>query len=333
MESVAKCLRELDPSIKLVNERPQILALIDLLTLNVSLDVRSHHMYARYRKLKRGIPQTRWPCRTCKGRGCKKCSGTGQQYEHSVQALVGDPLLPIFEAEDHSFHGMGREDIDVRCLGRGRPFVIELKKPRKRNIDLEKAMVSINEAADGAIEILGLRSSQRSEVVRVKETPAEKSYRIGFRMYPSRQDEEVDLQALKKSELEKLCNERGLTKSGTKAVLIERLNTTDELPDEEKIFEVLRGMEGITIAQRTPKRVAHRRADKIRKRKVIEVSEISVNKVDGELEVEVNLRCESGTYVKETVHGDEGRTEPSIAGLLNARCEVQWLDVADIHAD
>jgi tRNA U54 and U55 pseudouridine synthase Pus10 len=48
---------------------------------------------------------------------------------------------------------------------------------------------------------------------------------------------------------------------------------------------------------------------------------------------EVSLRCESGTYVKETVHGDGGRTIPSVSSLLEADCEVLWLDVADIHAD
>ena len=48
---------------------------------------------------------------------------------------------------------------------------------------------------------------------------------------------------------------------------------------------------------------------------------------------EFSLRCESGTYVKETVHGDGGRTQPSIASLIKAKCTVEWLDVADIHAD
>ena len=40
-----------------------------------------------------------------------------------------------------------------------------------------------------------------------------------------------------------------------------------------------------------------------------------------------------GTYVKETIHGDNGRTQPSVASLLKAKCEVIWLDVGDIHAD
>jgi tRNA U54 and U55 pseudouridine synthase Pus10 len=54
---------------------------------------------------------------------------------------------------------------------------------------------------------------------------------------------------------------------------------------------------------------------------------------NGEREIEFTLRCESGTYVKETIHGDSGRTQPSISSLIKAKCDVIWLDVADIHAD
>jgi tRNA pseudouridine synthase 10 len=229
---------------------------------------------------------------------------------------------------------MGREDIDVRCLGRGRPFIIEMKNPKKRNIDMDVAMAAINDGANGAIEVDSMRSSQRTEVVRIKDTPAEKSYRIRFRMHSLDDNEDVDYKAMKKAELESLCVEKGLKKSGKKADLIERLEgKTTELPDAKTITKTLEGMEGCVLDQRTPKRVAHRRADKIRKRSVISVSEIAVEITDGVPEVEVNLRCESGTYVKETVHGDGGRTNPSVSGLLGARCEVIWLDVADIHAD
>ena len=42
--------------VTLVNEKPHVLALIDVLTLTVELDVRAHYIYGRYRKLERGIP-------------------------------------------------------------------------------------------------------------------------------------------------------------------------------------------------------------------------------------------------------------------------------------
>ena len=376
VEEVARQLKEIDFGVKLVIDKPEILTLIDVLTLTVELDIRSHYVYGRYRKLARGIPQTKWPCRSCKGRGCPKCNQTGLQYQSSVQGLIGDPLLEIFGSKEHAFHGMGREDIDVRCLGRGRPFVIEMKRPMKREVDSEMIMKLINEAAGGQLEVSDMRPSNRSEVVRVKDTPAEKSYTILYRIEPLTQTEldvltqvlevpknnqdrnrrrrdhhrgkkrelksepepEIDYSTLKKAELTALCEERGLAKSGTKDVLVERLVNNQEeklpLPDQDYVLEIMEKLQGCTLAQRTPERVAHRRADKIRKRKVIETSNPSVTiDSDGVMHAEFSLRCESGTYVKETVHGDGGRTQPSIASLIKAKCTVEWLDVADIHAD
>ncbi len=376
VEEVARQLKEIDFGVKLVIDKPEILTLIDVLTLTVELDIRSHYVYGRYRKLARGIPQTKWPCRSCKGRGCQKCDQTGLQYQSSVQGLIGDPLLEIFGSKEHAFHGMGREDIDVRCLGRGRPFVIEMKRPMKREVDSEMIMKLINEAAGGQLEVSDMRPSNRSEVVRVKDTPAEKSYTILYRIEALTQTEldvltqvlevpknnqdrnrrrrdhhrgkkrelksepepEIDYSTLKKAELTALCEERGLAKSGTKDVLVERLVNNQEeklpLPDQDYVLEIMEKLQGCTLAQRTPERVAHRRADKIRKRKVIETSNPSVTiDSDGVMHAEFSLRCESGTYVKETVHGDGGRTQPSIASLIKAKCTVEWLDVADIHAD
>jgi tRNA pseudouridine synthase 10 len=376
VDEIARQLKSIGFQIKLVIDKPEILALIDVLTLTVELDIRSHYVYGRYRKLARGIPQTKWPCRSCKGRGCERCDQTGMQYQSSVQGLIGDPSLGLFGSKEHAFHGMGREDIDVRCLGRGRPFVIEMKQPVKREVDYDALMKTINETASGQLEVSDMRASNRSEVVRVKDTPAEKSYTIRYKIEPITQKEldqitqvmeisknnadrnrrrrdhhrgkrrelktepepEIDYSQLKKAELTALCEERGLAKSGTKNVLIDRLANFKEetlpLPSQDYVMEIMEKLQGCTLAQRTPERVAHRRADKIRKRKVLETSNPAIGlDDDGNMYGEFSLRCESGTYVKETVHGDGGRTQPSIASLVKAKCTVEWLDVADIHAD
>jgi tRNA pseudouridine(54/55) synthase len=386
---IAKRLNQRLEGVTLVNDKPQILALIDVLTLSVDLDVRAHYMYGRYRKLERGIPQTRWPCRACKGRGCERCEMTGLQYQKSVQDLIGNPLLSVFGSKEHAFHGMGREDIDVRCMGRGRPFVIEMKEPRLRIADPVELMKMINDNAEGSIDITSLRDSTRSEVVRLKETPAEKSYTIRFKLMPLNEAEytvltapldltkenkgrsknkikrrgdnkrdntkplptEIEtenvkpgkdkLSTMKKAELVALCVEYGVKKSGTKDELIERILNVEEpvvetfdLPEDDFIIKSILSLEGVKLAQRTPERVAHRRADLVRRRTVFEVHQPVVEMMeDGSREIEVTMRCESGTYVKETVHGDSGRTQPSIASLLKAKCEVIWLDVGDIHAD
>ena len=373
VDEVASQLKVMNPQTKLVIDKPEILALIDVLTLTVELDIRSHYIYGRYLKHERGIPQTRWPCRACKGRGCRKCDQTGLQYLTSVQGYIGDPIMELYGSSEHAFHGMGREDIDVRCLGRGRPFVIEMKKPIKRNIDVELIMKMINDTANGSLEVTSMRHSTRSEVVRVKDTPAEKSYRIEYLIEPITQEnldeltqimeipketqhrgrrqrkvhpnelkkpepKQVDYSELKKAELVGLCEQKGLAKSGTKDVLITRLTgfeiPTLPMPDPDFVVEIMTKLQGCTLAQRTPERVAHRRADKIRKRTVVETSDVSIQvHDDGTMTGIFSLRCESGTYVKETVHGDGGRTQPSISSLISAKCSVKWLDVADIHAD
>ncbi len=395
VQAIAQHLNKKLENVKLVNDKPQILALIDVLTLTVELDIRAHYLYGRYMKLERGIPQTRWPCRACKGRGCERCDQTGLQYKKSVQDLIGNPLLDMFQAKEHAFHGMGREDIDVRCMGRGRPFVIEMKEPKLRSVDVVKAMEQINTSAEGSIQITGLRDSNRSEVVRVKDTPAEKSYTIRFRILPLSEAEytvltapvdltnedvqerggkgkkksskrkrrgdkkndhtkplptvidvpegpaEDDLKAMKKAELVAKAEEMKLKKSGTKDELIQRIMESGppapvlfELPENDEILHTIEKLSGVILAQRTPERVAHRRADLIRRRTVYETSKPLIETMeDGVREVEFTLRCESGTYVKETVHGDGGRTQPSLSSLIKAKCEVLWLDVGDIHAD
>ncbi len=293
---IAENIRKSSEEIELVNEFPEILALIDCLTLSVKLECRSLYLYTKYCKLERGIPQTHWNCRTCKGRGCERCEYTGLQYLESVQSLIADPLLDVFCADSHSTHSMGREDIDVRCLGDGRPTVIELKHPKKRVADLEKLTKLVNKKASGRVEIKPLRYSNKSEVVRVKDTAAEKSYHICFKLLPKIDEENTDIEL--------------------------SLNA-------EQIIGKISELKSVELNQRTPKRVSHRRADKIRKRKIIDIYEI---KVEQDL-VEFKLRAESGTYIKEMVTSDNGRTTPSIAELLDLKCEVEWLDVLNIHSD
>ena len=153
--------------------------------------------------------------------------------------------------------------------------------------------------------------------------------------------DEADLKKMKKAELVELCIERKCSEKGVKAELIANLLATNPepaemlpLPDETTILDIIEKLEGVNLAQRTPERVAHRRADLVRRRKVIETRDARVDINDeGNIYVEFTLRCESGTYVKETVHGDDGRTQPSIASLIKAKCTVEWLDVGDIHAD
>jgi tRNA pseudouridine synthase 10 len=97
---------------------------------------------------------------------------------------------------------------------------------------------------------------------------------------------------------------------------------------EETFRAALDELQGATVEQRTPQRVDHRRADKTRTREVYDI--------EGELEGDeatVELHGEGGLYVKELVSSDEGRTEPSLAGLLGTGAEVTALDVLDVQGE
>lgn len=159
-------------------KKPQIVALLDLENDAVELEVNSLYIYGRYRKLIRGIPQTRWPCRECHGTGCEHCEGTGSMYPESVDELIKPHLMAASRCEDTAFHGAGREDIDALMLGDGRPFVVEAKKPHLRSIDLDALASGINGNSSGKIEVLGLKFVESETVEQLKAMKADKEYRM-----------------------------------------------------------------------------------------------------------------------------------------------------------
>ncbi|MFP4530879.1 MAG: tRNA pseudouridine(54/55) synthase Pus10 [Halodesulfurarchaeum sp.] len=164
-------------------ERPDVQLLCDVAEDTVEATVNSAFVYGRYRKLERGIPQTEWPCRECGGSGtrsgepCVYCDGTGYQYPESVEQLTAPPIEAAMDGTDSKFHGAGREDIDAKMLGTGRPFVIEVEAPRERFPDVDALEERVNDFAAGKVEVEGLRLATYESVERVKELPASKTYR------------------------------------------------------------------------------------------------------------------------------------------------------------
>jgi len=159
--------------------KPDIAIICNPFTDEVRLQVNPLFVSGRYRKLVRDIPQSKWFCSSCRGRGCEKCGGTGKMYPESVEELASKPLLEAAEGEKTSFHASGREDIDARMLGTGRPFVIEVSKPKKRFLDLNTIEAAVNAGAVGKVEVSGLRFSSKDVVRRLKRgESAQKEYRV-----------------------------------------------------------------------------------------------------------------------------------------------------------
>jgi tRNA pseudouridine synthase 10 len=160
-------------------KKPNIVVIIKPFAEQVRVQVNPLFVAGRYRKLVRDIPQSKWFCSSCRGKGCEKCGGTGKMYPESVEELVSKPLLEAAEGEKTAFHASGREDIDARMLGSGRPFVIEISKPKKRFLDLKKLEGDVNANAAGKVEVSGLRFTNKDVVRQLKKAEsAQKEYRV-----------------------------------------------------------------------------------------------------------------------------------------------------------
>jgi tRNA pseudouridine synthase 10 len=264
-------------------KRPDVAILINPFTRHISLQVNPLHIAGRYRKLARGVSQSRWICHTCRGRGCEKCNWTGKMHAESVEDFIAKPTLKMTNGQAAVFHGAGREDINARMLGSGRPFVIEIKTPKNRFINLKALEKTINDEAEGKVEVHGLRFADKELVRQLKKAEySQKSYRVTVEFNRSVSDEELT-----------------------------RLESS---------------LKGIVVNQQTPKRVLHRRADRLREKYIYKakVKRLTPNRA------RLNVTCQGGLYVKELVTGDEGRTRPSVAEILDTKAIPLELDVLKV---
>ncbi len=159
--------------------KPEIVMLVNPFAGEIKVQVNPLFFAGRYKKLIRGIPQSKWFCFSCRGKGCEKCNWTGKMYPESVEEMIAKPFLDVTKGEKTAFHASGREDIDARMLGKGRPFVIEISKPRRRLLDLKKIEEGINECAKGKVEVSGLRCASKEDVKKLKRAEAvQKEYRV-----------------------------------------------------------------------------------------------------------------------------------------------------------
>jgi tRNA pseudouridine synthase 10 len=273
--------RRYDGDISVHQQEADLMMIVDTREDEIELQVSSLYVFGRYNKYARDLPQTEWHCRKCRGSGCDYCDGTGKMYETSVQELIQSPFVEASEAREAVFHGAGREDIDARCLGK-RPFVLELKHPLIRHLNLEELAEQVNQEHD-EIDIYDLQITRSRTVGRIKQIRADKSYR---------------------------------------AVV----SLTDTVSDEA--LDQITDLEG-EIEQDTPSRVAHRRSDRTRTRTVHSV-EVSRRAAD---ELELEVKAEAGTYIKELISGDQDRTSPNLSALLGTEATCAELDVLNVHED
>lgn len=242
---------------------------VSVYNTKITVSISPLYIYGRYRKFVRDIPQTKWPCRYCNGYGCRQCSFTGKQYKKSVEDIYGKYLVELCYGTSTRFHGCGREDIDVRMLGSGRPFVLEVLNPQKRVIN----MLDFQDN-DIQVSFAGFTSKEMIEYLKTAQP-----YKRYSAIFSSEKKMDSDIETIDLSNL--------------------------------------------TILQKTPTRVLHRRTDILRKRKILDgkISFIDSHKA------RLDIIVESGFYVKEFISGDNGRTKNSLSEILSNNLRCIQLDV------
>jgi tRNA pseudouridine synthase 10 len=118
----------------------------------------------RYCKYTRHLPQTPWLIK-----GVRKCGS-------SVEELIGDRLKEYLQCEQIKFLASGREDVDVRMLGTGRPFAFECvnsKKTKLSQSNLDELTQFINEHHE-AVQVNSLSLVTKKCIKRLKQGEEEK---------------------------------------------------------------------------------------------------------------------------------------------------------------
>ena len=178
--------------------------------LSYSVRINPIYIYGRYIKRVRNIPQTRWICSACKGRGCQVCGFTGKKYDMSVEEYIGFPVLEITKGKDAILHGAGREDVDARMLGKGRPFILEVREPRIREVDLKELERAVNEFAKGKVSVKFFGFVRPKHVSELKTGNYKKVYRalVEFEREVDKKELERALEKLSYREIEQFTPER-----------------------------------------------------------------------------------------------------------------------------
>ncbi|XP_036291316.1 tRNA pseudouridine synthase Pus10 isoform X2 [Pipistrellus kuhlii] len=230
----------------------------------------------RYNKYSRNLPQTPW------------IIDGERKLESSVEELISDHLLTVFKAESFNFSSSGREDVDVRTLGNGRPFAIELVNPHRVRFTAQemKALQQKINSSSNKIQVRDLQLVTREAIGHMKEGEEEKTKTYSALIWTNK--------AIRKEDI-----------------------------------EFLNDMKDLKIDQKTPLRVLHRRPLAVRSRTIHAMEACYVDAHHFRLQ----LKTQAGTYIKEFVHGDFGRTKPNLGSLMNVTADILELDVESVDVD
>ncbi|MDP2438983.1 MAG: hypothetical protein Q8P67_24820 [archaeon] len=309
----------------------------------------------RYAKLARGVSQTEW---SVKG---KKLAA------YSVAELVAPAIAAVFGALGDAngitwnFLGSGREDADVRMLGPGRPFIVEILNPRLTTF--EQAGCTPQQLQDRINANCFLSSSHLQKEQQPQKQPQPQpqpqqpdQFESNFQQQqpppfssssssssspPSSpspslssspcplilDDPSLPLVQITGLQQISLAQRKAFTNDDAEVRKTYACLIWVSRPVEELDLPALHTLAPFSIRQQTPLRVLHRRAPGFRQKMIHSLSFAPFD----DHHLLVTVCTEGGAYIKEFVHGDHGRTTPNIGSLLHCQADILTLDVLDVH--
>ncbi|MEM0347525.1 MAG: tRNA pseudouridine(54/55) synthase Pus10 [Zestosphaera sp.] len=155
---------------------PDVLLVLNLDTQEVKIRSSQIFLKGYYLKLGRYISQRWWYSKD-----------GGLRYKASVEG-VAERLTSVFLSDSILIHAAGREDSDARMLGSGRPLIIEVVNPRKRELKVEE----VNDVLrDEWVKIKIHTTSSFEELEEVKKARKPKIYRVVAYVSEGLEEEEL----------------------------------------------------------------------------------------------------------------------------------------------
>ena len=219
-------------------DRPDIVVIIDYNSLGMRVVVNPILLLGKYWKTGRNISHTTWI-----SRGVKK-------YPYSIEEFFNDRLKEVFDAERIVLHASGREDVDVRMIGTGRPMVIEVKNPRFRLVDSSL----LNELlSNGVVEavIQGSASRKHIELLKTELSKKQKIYRA--LVYVEEGIDPGELEVLEKEFRDRVVEQltpKRILRRKKERLRTRRVYEVKTIPVASKLFEaIIRADGGLYIKE------------------------------------------------------------------------------------
>jgi len=315
-----------------------------LLDFHVAVWRRPFYLKGAYTKTRRDVSQTPFYATDCgsNGTGKRRKLGSSSVEEEIAPAVArrcggistsnADPTTSadavVFGMV--KFHASGREDMDVRMLLpdpscvphgtaektkiTGRPFVCEiidaLRLPTLADLRRIVDDINCNSTATASTEQVPSACNQRW----YGNNPRGVGISDDFAFVPSSSFKNLQAEAENKVKYY--------------GCLCWSQNASENVEELQKQLEKTEFP--LELRQRTPLRVLHRRANTVRIRRVLACR--ITERID-EHYFRLHLSTDAGTYVKEFVTGDLGRTQPNLSVLLGGcKTDILELDCEGIAA-